>query len=95
MATTTYGNTPTTTTTNRTSLYWGIAIAIVLALAVILTVQTTSTRDTVVTPRTSTSDTVNTPVERSTVPPMEVAPRNSDVNQPSNPVDTVPPTSSP
>lgn len=94
MTTTTYGNTP-TNTTNRTSLYWGIAIAIVLALAVILTVRTTSTRDTMVAPRSTTSDTVNTPVERSQIPPMEVSPQNSDVNQPSRPTETAPPATSP
>lgn len=82
MATTTLGNSP--TATDRTSLYWGIAIAIVLALAVILTVRTTSTRDT-----------VNTPVERSSVPPIEVSPQNSDINQHTKTVDTTPPASSP
>lgn len=60
MAATTFGNTPTTTRTNRRSMYWGIAIAVVLALAVILTVQ-----------KTSTLDTVNTPAERSTLPPTD------------------------
>jgi len=77
MATTTLGNAP-TTRTDRQSLYWGIAIAVVLALIVILTVQATSTRDTVTAPATSDamSNSTTAPVQRTDVPPMQVTPEN-------------------
>lgn len=77
MATTAQGNSPTARTDQQT-LYWGIGIAIVLALIVILTVQTTSIRDTVTAPATSetTSNSATAPVQRTDVPPMQVAPEN-------------------
>jgi hypothetical protein len=63
MATTTMGTTSPEPQTDRSTIYWGIAIAIVLALAVILTVRATSTRDMLIAPQSPTGTSYTAPVE--------------------------------
>lgn len=87
MATTTLGNTS-SAPTDRRSLYWGIIIAVVLALAVILTVRTTSMRDTVSAPIEASP--TNFDVNR--VPLQDVQdPINNPVNRPNTPTESAEP----
>lgn len=81
MATTTLGTNP-TPMTDRRSLYWGIAIAVVLAIAVILSVRATSMRDTLVAPA-ATVDT--TPVERTTAEPINAQPMTNPATEQTQP----------